>query len=364
MGMVIKRRMSRKIKVGNVEIGGDAPISIQSMAKTDTRDFKRTKIEIKKLEKAGCEIVRVAVLDLEAAHAIKEIKKGINIPLVADIHFHHKLALESIRMGADCIRLNPGNIKKREELKEIIQLAKVRKVPIRIGVNSGSIGEVKPACSVYGGSGRGGMPELMAKRALEYIRVFEEMDFYELKVSLKASNVIHMIDAYKLLAEQCDYPLHLGVTATGLPDSGVVKSAIGIGVLLLEGIGDTIRVSLAGDPKHEVNAGEEILSALGLREFGPEIIACPTCGRSDIDVVRIAEEVKKKLNSLKTPPRIKVAIMGCEVNGPGEAKDADIGIAGGRGVGMLFKRGERLRKVKEGNLVEELVKEICGGLKV
>jgi len=351
--MVIKRRMSRRIRVGNVEIGGEAPISIQSMAKTDTRDFKGTIDEIKKLEEAGCEIVRVAVLDLEAAHALKEIKKGINIPLVADIHFHHKLALESIRMGADCIRLNPGNIKKREELKEIVQLAKAQKIPIRIGVNSGSIGEVK-----------GEMPELMAKRAIEYIRLFEEMDFHELKVSLKASNVIHTIEAYRLLAEQCDYPLHLGVTATGLPDSGIVKSAIGIGVLLLEGIGDTIRVSLAGDPKHEVNAGREILSALGLREFGPEIIACPTCGRSDIDVVRIAEEVKNKLNSLKTPPHIKVAIMGCEVNGPGEAKDADIGIAGGKGVGMIFKKGKRHRKVKEEDLVEEMVKEICGGLKV
>lgn len=351
--MIIKRRMSRKIKIGNVSIGGDSPVSIQSMAKTDTRDVHGTIDEIKRLEEAGCEIVRVAVLDLEAARAIREIKNGIRIPLVADIHFHPNLALESIKMGADCIRLNPGNIKKRDELKKIIRLAKAQNCPIRIGVNSGSVGD-----------GPGEMPELMVERALEYIRLFEEMDFYELKVSLKASNVGHTIEAYRLLAEQCDYPLHLGVTATGLPESGIVKSAIGIGVLLLEGIGDTIRVSLAGDPLTEVRIGREILGALGIRNFGPEIIACPTCGRADIDVVRLTEELKKRLECHRAIPNMKIAIMGCVVNGPGEAKDADIGIAGGKGVGMIFKKGKMCRKVKEEDLVEEMVKEICDGLRV
>ena len=327
--------MTRQIKVGKVKIGKGAPVVIQSMTKTDTRDVRATIKQIRQLEKAGCEIVRVAVKDFEAAEAIKKIKKRIRIPLVADIHFDHRLALLAIQNGADKIRLNPGNIHKEEQVIEVAKAAKRARVAIRVGVNSGSV--------------KGGM----VKSALDYIKILEKAKFYDIIVSLKASDVVATIKAYREFARKSKYPLHLGITAAGPVSTGLVKSSMGIGVLLLEGIGDTIRVSLTADPCEEV-AAKNILQALGLRRFGPEIISCPTCGRCQVDLQRIVNELGTRDKGQGTRRKIKIAVMGCEVNGPGEAKDADIGIACGKKSGVIFKKGRVIKRVKEKDIVKEL----------
>lgn len=344
------RRKTRKIKVGTVEIGGDAPISVQSMTKTDTRDVPATVKQIQELEEAGCDIVRVAVVDSEAAAAVKEIKRKTNLPLIADIHYDYRLALECLDNGVDGLRINPGNIGSRLRVEEVAARARERGVPIRIGVNAGSL--EKHLLERYGGV----TPEAMVESALRHIGILEEAGFYDIKVSLKASSVLQTIAAYRLLAQKVDYPLHLGVTEAGTRRRGTVKSAIGIGVLLAEGIGDTIRVSLTAPPAEEVRVGIEILRALGLRNEGAEIISCPTCGRCQINLMHIAEEIESKVEDLKQP--LKIAIMGCVVNGPGEAREADVGLAGGRGMGLIFKKGEPLRKVKEEEMVPELLSEI------
>lgn len=348
--------MTRQIKVGGVKIGGGAPVSIQSMTKTDTRDVSATVRQIKELEKAGCEIIRVAVKDFEAASAIKAIKRKVNLALVADIHFDYRLALAAIENGADKIRLNPGNIYKENEIKEVAGLAKKKKIPIRVGANSGSIRlKAKGFPRLRSGQARL-KAEDMVKPVLDYIKILERMDFYDIIVSLKASDVISTIEAYRLFSKKSKYPLHLGITAAGPVSTGIVKSAIGIGALLLDGIGDTIRVSLTGDPVEEVIAAKKILQALNLRNFGPEIISCPTCGRCQVDLRRIAEEVGWRVEGGKE--QVKIAIMGCEVNGPGEAKEADIGIACGKGSGVIFKKGRIVKRVKEKDIVRELLREL------
>jgi len=344
------RRLSRQVKIGNVMIGGDAPIAVQSMTNTKTQDIEKTISQIKRLEKAGCDILRVAVPDDEATEALKEIKKSIKVPLVADIHFNWKLALKAIENGADKIRINPGNIADVERVKQIIAGAKERGIPIRIGVNSGSLhkkyrhlAEENPA-------------EALVKSALEFVGFFEGQDFCDIVVSVKSSSVSVTIEAYEKLAGLVNYPLHLGVTEAGTLLSGSIKSAVGLGVLLREGIGDTIRVSLTHDPVREVQVGYEILRALGLRNVGPEIISCPTCGRCEIDLISLAETVEERLLAYKIP--IKVAVMGCEVNGPGEAREADIGIAMGKKSGLLFAKGEPIRKVVEADFVRSLMDEV------
>jgi len=344
------RRKTRPIRVGTVQVGGDAPVSVQSMANTDTRDADKTAAQIRELAAAGCEIARVAVPDERAAAALPLIKKQISIPLVADIHFDYRLALRALEGGVDGLRINPGNIGGPEKVAAVVKAAKSRNVPIRIGVNAGSL--EKELLEKYGA------PEAPAlvESALGQIRRLERLGFREIKVSVKASDVPVMIAAYRLLAEKVDYPFHVGVTEAGTLRSGTVKSAVGIGALLAEGIGDTIRVSLTGSPVEEVRVGYEILKALGLRQRGIELISCPTCGRTEIDLIRIAEEVEEKLRDVTAP--LKVAVMGCVVNGPGEARHADVGIAGGKGVGLLFRRGEIIRRVPEEKLAEELVREV------
>ncbi|MDP2920992.1 MAG: flavodoxin-dependent (E)-4-hydroxy-3-methylbut-2-enyl-diphosphate synthase [Candidatus Omnitrophota bacterium] len=354
---------TKQIRVGDVRIGGGAPVSIQSMTKTDTRDVSATVRQIKELEKAGCEIIRVAVKDFQAAEAIKDIKRKIKIPLVADIHFDYRLALIAIEMGADKIRLNPGNIYIEEEIREVVKSAKKRKIPIRVGANSGSIPvqlrKLPNGATCEVGQGKEGK---MVKSVLDYIKILERMDFYDIIVSLKASDVTSTVEAYRLFSKRSKYPLHLGVTAAGPVSTGTVKSSIGIGALLLDGIGDTIRVSLTGDPSEEVIAGKNILQALNLRNFGPEIISCPTCGRCQVDLQKIAERIQLRItNSERRTTKIaglKVAIMGCEVNGPGEAKEADIGIACGKGSGVIFKKGKIVKRVKEKDITRELLKNI------
>ncbi|MFA5388633.1 MAG: flavodoxin-dependent (E)-4-hydroxy-3-methylbut-2-enyl-diphosphate synthase [Candidatus Omnitrophota bacterium] len=345
---------TRQIKAGNIRIGGGSPVSIQSMSKTDTRDVRATVKEIRELQSAGCEIIRVAVKDFEAAGAIKAIKKGIKIPLVADIHFDYRLALSAIESGADKIRLNPGNIYKEDEIMEVVKSAKKRKIPIRIGANSGSLRSrlLKPPAAVHGVAGN------MVKSVLDYIKILERMDFYDIIVSLKTSDVRSTIEAYRLFSKKSRYPLHLGVTAAGPVSTGIVKSSIGIGALLMEEIGDTIRVSLTGNPVEEVLAAKNILQALELRNFGPEIISCPTCGRCQVNLSRITEELGLKFKVQGLKDNIKIAVMGCEVNGPGEAKEADIGIACGKGSGVIFKKGKIIKRVKEKEIVKELLKEI------
>lgn len=338
---MIKRRKTRQIKVGNVKIGGNAPVSIQSMTTTDTSDIKATVAEIKQLEKAGCEIIRVAIKDLEDAVAVKAIKRQAKLPIVCDIHFDHRLALACIAAGADKIRLNPGNIRKKEDVVAVVKAAKKARIPIRIGVNSGSAGS--------------SAPETLVKAALGHVKILEALNFHDIIISLKASDVISTVEAYRQMAKICDYPLHLGVTAAGPHDSGIVKSAIGIGSLLLDGIGDTVRVSLTADPIEEVTAAKRILGALNLRRFGPDIISCPTCGRCQVDLIDIVNKVE---SGLKTKKTATVAVMGCEVNGPGEAREADIGIAAGKGSGALFVKGKIVRRVKEKDFVKELIKEI------
>ncbi|MDD5449110.1 MAG: flavodoxin-dependent (E)-4-hydroxy-3-methylbut-2-enyl-diphosphate synthase [Candidatus Omnitrophica bacterium] len=367
---MIERRKTRLVKVGDVKIGGNAPISIQSMTKTDTRDVAGTIRQIKRLERAGCDIVRVAVPDMEAARAIEAIKKKINIPLVADIHFQHSLALEAIKSGADKIRLNPGNIRRKEDIADVIRLAKKKKIPIRIGVNSGSVPNVIARREAPKQSqNRDCFASLaMTRAALAYIKLFEDLDFRDIIISLKASDVVTTIDAYREMSGKCDYPFHLGVTAAGPLDKGIIKSSIGIGTLLSEGIGDTIRVSLTGSPEDEVASGKEILRALGLKKGGIDIISCPTCGRCEVDLIKIVDILTKRLLTIECEASrrghrllaqpLKVAIMGCVVNGPGEAEEADIGIAAGKKCGLLFKKGKPERKVSEKDFVTVLLREI------
>jgi (E)-4-hydroxy-3-methylbut-2-enyl-diphosphate synthase len=349
--MRITRRETRKIHIGNVAVGGDSPIVVQSMCSTDTRDVRASLQQISRLAEVGCEIIRLAVLDDRAVEALTVIKKEAQIPLIADIHFDHRLALGALRAGVDGLRINPGNIGGEKAVARVVRAAAERRVPIRIGVNSGSLD--KDLHQRYGGA----TPEAMVESALRQIQLLESLQFHEIKISLKSSDVMTMVESYRLLADRVPYPLHLGVTEAGTPISGTAKSAIGIGLLLAEGIGDTIRVSLTSDPIDEIKAAYEILRALKLRERGVEVISCPTCGRCEIDIIGLTHEVERRLLTIKTP--LKIAIMGCVVNGPGEAKEADVGIAGGRGQGILFKKGEVVEKLPERDLVPRLLEEIA-----
>ena len=346
----MKRRTSRQVKAGLLKIGGDAPVSVQSMTNTDTCDVSATIAQAKALESAGCELIRVAVPDMGSASVLGEIKAGISVPLVADIHFDHRLALQAIKEGVDKLRINPGNIGDPEKIKAVVESAMKNGIPIRIGVNSGSL--EKDLLAKYSHA----TPEAMVESAMRHVAILEGMGFYDTIISLKASDPLRTIEAYRLIADRVDYPLHLGVTEAGTAFAGAIRSAVGIGVLLADGIGDTIRVSLTDDPIQEVRAGYEILKSLGLREYGATIISCPTCGRTKIDIVRIAHEVEARVADIKKP--IKIAVMGCIVNGPGEAKEADIGIAGGKGKGILFKKGEKIRTIPEDELVDVLVDEV------
>lgn len=349
--MSYSRRKTRVVKAGNVLIGGDNPVVIQSMCNTDTRDVSATVSQIKALEKAGCEMVRVAVPDMIAAQAIGKIKEQISIPLVADIHFDYKLAVEAMAQGIDKIRINPGNIGSKEKVRIVADMAKEKGIPIRIGVNSGSL--QKELLKKFGGHVT---PEAMVESALSHVKILEECDFRDIVISIKSSNVPFSIEAYSLLSQAVDYPLHLGITEAGTVYSGTVKSAVGIGSILSMGIGDTIRVSLTGDPTEEIKAAKEILKSLELRKFGVEMISCPTCGRTQIDLISLAQQVEEKCRNINKD--IKVAVMGCAVNGPGEAREADIGIAGGHGEGLIFKKGEILKKVPENELLDTLMEEI------
>lgn len=369
--MKIKRRKSREIKIGNITIGGANPVAVQSMAKTFTSDLPATLREIERLQNSGCQIVRVAVRDNKDAANLKRIKQGIAIPLVADIHFSKDLALKAIESGVDKIRLNPGNIYKKNEIKEIVEAAKQAHIPIRVGVNSGSLRELKPLryalCAMrkkrktHGARGTRHEAKAMVKCALDYINLLEKFGFFDIVVSLKSSDVLTTIEANRLIAKFCDYPLHLGVTAVGPSPAGIIKSAIVIGGLLSEGIGDTIRISLTDSPVREVKATYNILEALGLTRAGAEIISCPACGRCEVDLIKIVKELEDKLSvvscQLSDKP-IKVAVMGCVVNGPGEAKSADIGVAFGKKQGLLFKKGRPVGKVPADKCVGVLLEEI------
>lgn len=346
----MERKNTRVIKVGDRLIGGQNPISVQSMTNTITKDIDKTVKQINRLEEAGCDIIRLAISDLEDAKAISEIKKKIKIPMIADIQYDYKLALESIKYGIDGLRINPGNIGSLDRVKEIVKACKERDISIRIGVNSGSI--KKDFLKKYDGVNENSM----VYSALEQIKLLEDLDFHDIKISLKASNVPLTIKAYEKMSQVCDYPLHLGVTEAGPGMKGTVKSSVGIGALLSMGIGDTIRISLTGDPVEEVKVGREILKSLHLLNEGIELISCPTCGRTKIDLIDIVHEAEKRLEGIKK--HITVAIMGCPVNGPGEAREADIGIAGGNGEGLIFIKGEIVKKVKEEDLLDELIKEI------
>lgn len=347
---MITRRKTRQIAIGNVKIGGGAPISVQSMTNTKTTDTEATVAQIKALQDAGCDIVRLAVPDMAAAENIVNIKAQVNIPLVADIHFDYRLALKAIEQGIDALRINPGNIGDEERVKAVVTAAKAKHIPIRIGVNAGSLD--KKLLAKYGKV----TAEALVESAMEHVRILEKLDFHDIKISLKAHDVPLTIEAYRLMSQTVDYPLHLGITEAGTVNTGIIKSAVGIGALLAEGIGDTFRISLTGDPVNEVKVANEILKALGLKEYGPTLISCPTCGRCNIDLPSIAAKVEKRLDGIKKP--VKVAVMGCVVNGPGEARDADIGIAGGKGEGLLFRKGEIIGKVPEDKLVDALFAEL------
>ncbi|OCL27127.1 4-hydroxy-3-methylbut-2-en-1-yl diphosphate synthase [Orenia metallireducens] len=344
------RRESKAVKIGNVQIGGDAAISVQSMTNTDTRDVKATVAQIKRLEEAGCELVRVAIPDKEAASKVSEIQSQIKIPLIADIHFDYRLALEVLEQGIDGLRINPGNIGNEEKVKLVAKSALEKKVPIRVGVNAGSL--ERELLKKYGHP----TAEAMVESALKHIRLLEKFGFYDIIISLKASNVMKTLEAYQLIAKEVDYPLHIGITEAGTIKSGTIKSAVGIGAILAQGLGDTIRVSLTGDPVEEIEVAYSILKSLNLRKGGVNIISCPTCGRTEINLVEIANQVEEKIKTLDKD--IEVAIMGCVVNGPGEAREADLGIAGGKDVGLIFKKGEVIKKVPAEDLVDELMKEI------
>jgi (E)-4-hydroxy-3-methylbut-2-enyl-diphosphate synthase len=347
---MITRRQTRQIQLGGLTVGGGTPITVQSMTKTDTRNVEATLLEIWSLEAAGCDIVRCAVPVREAAEKLGEIKRQIRIPLVADIHFNYKLALIALEQGVDGLRLNPGNIGGKKFVLEVVALAKDRKIPIRIGVNAGSL--EKDLLDKYSGPTAKGMVE----SALRHIHILEECNYPEMKISLKASDPLMMIEAYRMLADQVDYPFHLGVTEAGTPGVGTIKSAVGLGALLSEGIGDTIRVSLSADPTEEVRVGIDILKSLGLRKGGLTFVACPSCGRADVDLVKLAREVEDEFKGLNE--EIHIAVMGCEVNGPGEARAADIGVAGGRGIGLIFRNGEVIRKVPEKEIVQAMREEV------
>lgn len=350
MSLPINRKQTRRIMVGGVAVGGGAPISVQSMTKTKTDDVAATVRQIHQLTQAGCDIVRVAVPDVAAADAIARIKKQISIPLVADVHFDYRLAIASAKAGADGLRFNPGNIGGRKKIKALVDCAKDHRIPIRIGVNAGSLEKgIRDAAQGVTAAG-------MVKSALQHAAVLRDLDFHEIKISIKASDVVRTRDAYRLLSQQTELPLHVGVTEAGSLYSGIVKSALGIGMLLDEGIGDTLRVSLSRDPVEEVRVGYEILRALDIRHRGPEIIACPTCGRCDIPLFDIVEQVEKALVGHTT--RLKLAIMGCVVNGPGEAREADIGVAGGRGVGILFKKGKVIQQFPQELLVDVILEAV------
>ena len=342
------RRRSKPVQIGKVTVGGDAPIVVQSMTKTDTRDIKATVNQIKELMDCGAELVRLAVPDREAAEAISAIKKGVSVPIIADIHFDYRLALMALEAEADGLRLNPGNINEPEEVKKIVLAAKERKVPIRIGVNAGSLPKPK--------NPKLGLAEQMVAAALEQVKLLESLDFDLIKVSLKAFDVPTTIAAYRSIAEKIPYPLHLGVTEAGPPRTGIIRSTVGISTLLWLGIGDTIRVSLTAHPQYEVIAGYEILKSLNLRQRGPVLVSCPSCGRAEVDIIRLAAAVEKELLKVNKP--IKVAVMGCIVNGPGEARDADIGIACGKGRAILFKKGKKIKTIQEKDFIKELMGEV------
>ncbi len=344
------KRHTRQIQIGNVLVGGGAPCSVQSMCSSDTRDETATVAQIERLVSAGCEIVRCAVPDIDAAHALGRIKLKSAIPVVADIHFDYRLAMAVLDGGIDGLRLNPGNIGERWKVEEVVKSARERQVPIRIGVNAGSL--EKELLDKYGHP----TPEAMVESALGHVRILEELGYDQIKISLKASDVIRTVEAYRLLASQVDYPLHIGITEAGTTFSGTVKSSVGLGILLAEGIGDTLRVSLTGDPVDEVRVGFEILKSLGLRQKGINFVSCPTCGRCEINLIKVAEEVEKRLQWVDRA--FTVAVMGCIVNGPGEAREADFGIAGGKGEGLLFRHGEIVRKVPESELADALVAEV------
>lgn len=344
----MERRTSRPIQIGTVTVGGAAPIVVQSMCNTDTRDVMSTARQIKELEEVGCEIVRVAVPDMEAARAITEIKRDIRIPLVADIHFDYRLAIASIKGGVDMLRINPGNIGEPERVKAVVLAAKERGVPIRIGLNAGSLPRTyHPELSVS---------QRMVEAAMEEVRLLESLDFDQIKISLKAFDVPTTVEAYRNIADRVPYPLHVGITEAGTPKTGIIRSSVGIGTLLYMGIGDTIRVSLTAHPREEIFAAYEILKSLNLRERGPVLVSCPTCGRTEVDLIPVAEAVENEL--LRVTKRIKVAVMGCAVNGPGEARDADIGIACGKGKGIIFKKGEKIGVVEEEDFVTALMREV------
>jgi len=340
---------TRSIQVGSVLMGGGNPVSVQSMTNTDTRNVQATIDQIKRIEEMGCEIVRVAVPDLKAAKAVGLIKRGISIPLVADIHFNHKLALEVIRQGVDKVRINPGNIGGEEKVRSVVAACQERGVPIRIGVNAGSI--EKDLLHKYGP-----VPEAAVESCLRHVLILEKLNFHNIALSIKFSDVPQMVEAYRMLAEKTSYPLHLGVTHAGTPFMGGIKNAIGIGILLHEGIGATLRVSLTGPPEEEIRVGLAILKACGLRKGGLDLVSCPTCGRTEIDLVGLANKVEIALAKINKP--IKVAVMGCAVNGPGEAREADIGVAGGRGRGVIFAKGKIIRTVKEEDILPALLEEI------
>jgi (E)-4-hydroxy-3-methylbut-2-enyl-diphosphate synthase len=346
----ISRKNTRQISLGSLKIGGGALLRVQSMCNTDTRDAVKTLDQISHLEQAGCEIVRLAVPDEEAARAVGVIRKGTKIPLIADIHFDHRLALESVKQGVDGLRINPGNIGGKEKVSEVVRACKDKGIPIRIGVNAGSL--EKHLLEKY----RHPTPEAIVESAFGHIRILEDLNFTELKVSLKASDVMTTVASYRLFSARSDYPLHIGISEAGTLFSGTIKSSVGLGILLAEGIGDTMRVSLTADPVEEVRVAYGILKALKVRQQGVNIISCPTCGRTEIDIIGLAEEVERRLAHIREP--ITVAVMGCVVNGPGEAREADVGIAGGKGVGLLFKHGEIVTKLSSAELADVLVKEV------
>ena len=354
--MNIKRRKARVVHVGPVAIGGNHPISVQSMTNTDTRDVGATLAQIVELEKAGCEIIRLGIPDMDAAEKFGEIKSRTKTPLIADIHFDYKLALKVIEKGVDGLRINPGNIGEKKRVQKVVEAAGKNNLSIRIGVNAGSLEKDLE------GKYKENISETMRISALKHIRILEEMDFYDIKISLKASNVLETIEAYQLLAKDVDYPFHIGISESGTLYSGTIKSSVGLGILLAQGIGDTIRVSLTSNPVDEVKAGFEILKALGLRKQGINIISCPTCSRQEIDVISLASEIEKRLSHIKKP--VDIAVMGCVVNGPGESKRADIGVAGGKNLGVIYKKGKITKKVKletrqqQEKLIEDLQHEI------
>ena len=351
MDKLFSRRITRTVQLGSIAVGGANPVSVQSMTTTKTSDVSATVAQIAALQQAGCEIVRLAIPDMAAAVAVSAIKETAAVPIVADIHFDYRLALEVIRRGIDGLRLNPGNIKDSEQVRSVVRAAQAKQIPIRIGVNAGSLDG-----AVLERHGGHATAEALVESALQHVRILEQLGFYDIKISLKANDVPLTLQSYRLMAEQVDYPLHLGVTEAGTPRVGIIKSAVGIGALLAEGIGDTIRVSLTADPVEEVRVARDILQSLGLRRFTPTLVSCPTCGRCNIDLIALAGKVEQRLQSISRP--MTVAVMGCVVNGPGEAREADVGIAGGQGEGLLFRKGEIIAKVPEERLAEALFEEM------